>query len=187
MDDSMIRDMNRFGVAHTRSHPRPSWLVGEAMREERNGFNKNLDKQPDRKVERHWYPYGDWDGVVKVEVKKRDIDSRLRHEEAMFLNKIDFFSLPRIPIDLVTNTVSFHCKIIRMLKYGREDSNRKREAGQKCFAKNHQLPNCWSVFLMCVIISVRWLLAWAMVIQEELSRLRKRISRGIVNEKIAVL
>jgi len=48
MDDGMIRDMNKFGVDHTRSNRQPSWLVGEAMREERNDFNKNLDKQPDR-------------------------------------------------------------------------------------------------------------------------------------------
>ncbi|HYA88744.1 MAG TPA: polysaccharide deacetylase family protein [Nitrospirota bacterium] len=114
MDWDMIREISKSGVeigSHTRSHPQLSTLSGEALQEELKGSKKTLEEQLDKNVEHFCYPYGDLDELVKVEVKKAGYRSAVTTRRGHVLHKFDAFSLPRIPIKLVTNPVSFLYKI----------------------------------------------------------------------------
>jgi peptidoglycan/xylan/chitin deacetylase (PgdA/CDA1 family) len=114
MDWDMIREMSSLGVeigSHTRSHPQLSMLAGEALQKELRGSKKILEEQLDRKVEHFCYPYGDLNELVKEEVKKAGYRSAVTTRRGHVLDNYDSFSLPRIPIKLVTNPVTFLYKI----------------------------------------------------------------------------
>src|SRR5271169_1939739 len=114
MDWDMIREMSNLGVeigSHTRSHPQLSMLSGEALQKELRGSKKILEEQLARKVEHFCYPYGDLNELVKEEVKKAGYRSAVTTRRGHVLDNYDSFSLPRIPIKLVTNPVTFLYKI----------------------------------------------------------------------------
>jgi peptidoglycan/xylan/chitin deacetylase (PgdA/CDA1 family) len=114
MDWDMIREINKKGVeigSHTRSHPQLSTLKGEALQDELRGSKRALEEQLNRKVDHFCYPYGDLDALVKEEVKKAGYRSAVTTQRGHVLDQFDSFALPRIPIKLVTNPVTFLYKI----------------------------------------------------------------------------
>jgi peptidoglycan/xylan/chitin deacetylase (PgdA/CDA1 family) len=115
MDWDMIREISQFGVkigSHTRSHLQLSTLSDEALQEELRGSKKTLEEQLSKEVEHFCYPYGDFDDLVKEQVKKAGYQSAVTTQRGHVLGGFDSFLLPRVPIKLVTNPVTFLYKIL---------------------------------------------------------------------------
>lgn len=114
MDWEMIREISRHNVeigSHTRSHPQLSTLSGEALQEELRGSKKALEEQLNKPIEHFCYPYGNLDASVKEEVINAGYRSAVTTRRGHVLDEFDPFLLPRIPIKLVTNPVTFLYKI----------------------------------------------------------------------------
>ncbi len=130
MDWDMIREISKQGVeigSHTRSHPQLSTLSSETLQEELRGSKRALEEQLNRKVEHFCYPYGDLDALVKEEVIKAGYRSAVTTRRGHVLGGFDSFLLPRIPIKLVTNPITFIYKIHTdsEMRKGRQASERR--------------------------------------------------------------
>jgi peptidoglycan/xylan/chitin deacetylase (PgdA/CDA1 family) len=114
MDLEMIREISRNGVeigSHTVSHPQLTSLSAELLRDELQGSKHELEKQLNREIVHFCYPYGDFNAEVTEAVRKAGYQSAVTTRRGHVVNGIDSFLLPRIPIKLITNPISFLYKI----------------------------------------------------------------------------
>jgi peptidoglycan/xylan/chitin deacetylase (PgdA/CDA1 family) len=114
MDWDMIREVSKQGVeigSHSRSHPQLSTLSVEALQEELQGSKSALEKKLNTKVDHFCYPYGNLDPSVKEAVQKAGYRSAVTTQRGHVVERFDSFLLPRIPIKLITNPVTFLYKI----------------------------------------------------------------------------
>lgn len=137
MDWGMVGEVSRNGVeigSHTKSHPQLSTLSGEALREELQSSKKDLEERLGRKIEHFCYPYGDLNAAVKEEVAQAGYRSAVTTRRGHVLDRSDPLLLPRIPIKLVTNPISFFYKIqtnAEMRKGKKQQDRNERSKGER--------------------------------------------------------